>query len=305
MIRMELESDLLGRNLAGRGWGNWWQDTTRHDRGPNVFTTAMVVLSFTLFRPEGQPFPPAVLAGVQYLEDQLDGRRDLSPVHASAALAAVASVRKQSLNSKRQRALMQLCSTLGQTPSQPLIHFYDFECRDSKGDTAFERDYFIVPCGLVLGIGVAYGSSSGWRLHVQLQRITEWLVAALQTGGGVFKAFPDQYASTKDQAWVALFMAIASGSRGKLGGSQRFAAAVLGRKRDTWWWSFFFPITLIMIFGWLVFEFGLNPSWGVWARGFGVPDWLVHLPAIFFAAIEGAILHHTSPRIARKLLPGY
>jgi hypothetical protein len=296
-----LRMELLARCINQNAWGDWWISNNVHDRTPSVFTTSIVVLSFAIFEHELRAIPEAVNLAVRDLEERLRGGH-LSLQQSAAAFAAIASLHRTSIGLRLRGELRGLCGRWAEDATNPLIHFYDFQYVDQSKITRFERDYFIMPRGVLIGIAAIYVSAVDWRLRLEAHRIINIFLANLSQNNGVYKAQSDQYTATKDQAWVAILLTLGLEAPGVIRLGHRLLARAIGPKPETWFWNVILPVTIVVALGGIAVALGPG---GHWAAALGLPEFVAEGSSLLVAAIGGAVLHHSAGRIGRKLLPGY
>ena len=300
-IYWEVRDELIARCINQNAWGDWWISENVHDRTPSVFTTSIVALSFIVFETDLHSLPEPVERAVQELEE-LQRRGTLSGQQSAAALAAIAAFRRTSLGKTFRKSLRNLCDRWLDDRTTPLIHFYDFQYFDEKHMTNYERDYFIIPRGVLLGIAGTYAQSVDWRLKIETDRTLHEFLQNLNQHNGVYKGQSDQYTATKDQAWVALLLSLGAEAPPMISVWDKLLVHVAGPKPETWFWNVFFPITVVTALEGIAAALG--PA-GHWGEALGLPAGVADGLALVVATLGGAFLHHSAGRIARKLLPGY
>ena len=300
VIYTDIRSQLLSRCINNNAWGDWWIDAAVRDREPSVFTSSIVVMSFAILEPDITTIPLPVDNAVREIETRLQGGQ-LSSQQSAAALAAVAAYRRRSASASTRALLKNLCSKWAEDRTYPLIHFYDFQFTDIEGCVQYARDYFIIPRGVLLGIASIYLSSVDWRLRLEADRIVNLLLQNIDEHNGVHKSQSDQYASTKDQAWVALLLALSQEIVGVVRLWRAILIHVFGPKPDTWFWSVILPMVMVVGITWLAVAFRPTGKFGQHLD----PPWIAEALSIALATLGGMTLHHFSSRVVRKLLPGY
>jgi hypothetical protein len=299
-IYTDIRQQLLSRCINNNAWGDWWVNASMHDREPSVFTSSIVVLSFAILEHDTAAIPGTIDNAVREIESNLQGGQ-LSTQQSAAALAALAAYRRGTATASARAKLKDLCSKWAEDRTYPLIHFYDFRFTDARGHVQYDRDYFIVPRGVLLGIASIYWSGADWRLRLEADRIINLFLQNVDQHNGLYKVQSDQYAATKDQAWVALLLALNQEISGVARLWHTVLIHVVGPKPDTVFWSVILPITIVVGLEGLAFV--LRPT-GELGHHLD-PPWTAEALSIFLAAVGGMIAHYFSGRVARKLLPGY
>lgn len=245
--------------------------------------------------------PDQITCAVRELEDRQRGGHHSSQ-QSAAVLAAIAAFYRENISKRFRLELRTLCAIWQDDRTYPLIHFYDFEHPNPSHNTQFARDYFIVPRGILIGIASLYASAADWRLRLEANRILNVFISNITQNLGVYKAQSDQYAATKDQAWVILLLSLSLDYPRNISLFHRALALAVDPKPATWFWNVFLPVTLVVAFEGFALAIGPAGEWGI---GAGLPKMLAEALSLLAATLGGVVLHHSAGRIARKLLPGY
>jgi uncharacterized membrane protein (DUF485 family) len=92
------------------------------------------------------------------------------------------------------------------------VYFYDYEYLNEKGESAYRRDYFIVPTEVLLGIaGFQVGAPAYLRIRAELSLKT--LVRNIRGFDGFYRPDNEQRVSSMNQCWVAIYLSLAASCR--------------------------------------------------------------------------------------------
>ena len=72
-IYTDIRQELLSRCINNNSWGDWWVNTSMHDREPSVFTSSIVILSFAIFEHDISAIPGPIDNAVREIESRLQG----------------------------------------------------------------------------------------------------------------------------------------------------------------------------------------------------------------------------------------
>jgi hypothetical protein len=295
-------TQLLARLLPSGAWGDWWISSSNQDAQPNLLVTSIIVLSFSLLRGRAEPLPDQIHRAIAYLDQELRGRGTAVRWPQSvAAVAALASVKGRDL----ERAIVNILRDISETWTRdlvyPLIHFYDFVFVTNQGKEEYGRDYFIAPRGVFIAMAALYGQDASWRCGLQANRLIPGYLDIVQAHNGVYKADPDRYVSTLDQAWVAILLALCIEEARPTRATFQFIAWLIGPKPDNWIWSVVVPSVIIVIF--------LAGAWAFSPDGPIGKEYLSRLWAYICSwicvLISGVAGNYFAHRIGRRLFPGF
>jgi hypothetical protein len=268
-LQKSIESALLEHVRPDGMWGNFLMPGGIEDPSPRLIATSLVVLSFTLFRPEAEPCPDALLKAVERLEDRILGTDNLPRLHLAFASAAMTSITGHPPSSKARSKISRLAyATLVSLPELG-VDFYDCKFPNPKTQGAdtkhgFRTDYLIVPIEVVLGIA-GYQPNAPLYLRYRAETTLSLLVKNLQGFDGFYRPDNEQRISSLNQCWVAMYLALAERSKqaGTFVRSARGLPAwclyeLIKQRPDMFWLD-----TFMLIFcGLSVLGAGLLPSQG-------------------------------------------
>ncbi len=202
------QEELLARVLPNGSWGDWWIDNRNYDQTPSVFVTSIVLLCLLLFaRNGGGGRANALQQSVEYLAQKLVEVPEWSPLPAAAALAALAAARcKRAAVTKQANSLLGAQATV---TSDLGVYFYDFQFLGEGGALSHSRDYFIIPIELLI---VIVGLLPGARVNARLHALTtiDGVKSIVIRNEGAYRSSPEQRLSTKNQAWAAIALKLAT-----------------------------------------------------------------------------------------------
>lgn len=246
------ENELLSRRLTSGAWGHWWVNGADHDPTPRVFVTAIVTLCLSLFRrsdsADSENSIGALTGGSEWLVQNVQDVPDLSLLSRAAAVGAIAFSSAKHSGFVRKQASDIASSPSGMTNDLG-VYFYDFQFRDAQGETAYARDYFIVPTELLCGI-VGFANQSGISARLRAIGTIDHVKRVVMTNDGAYRSSWQQRISTKNQAWAAIALKLASMDREGASWLQRcfwfFAKPRTGPKVDKWFPVFALVSTTIL-----------------------------------------------------------
>jgi hypothetical protein len=230
----EAHEYLLSTLRPDKMWGNYAIPAMVEDATPRLFPTAIALLSFALFREEHSPLPDELQLCAEKLEERLLGTKDLPALHIAAAAAAILAV-KNGKASKKIKDYIKKWAYATQ-PSLPDlgVYFYDLEFPNSAGDRNYDRDYFILPTEILLGIaGFQRGAPTYLRLRAESSLAA--LVENLRGYDGFYRPDKEQRLSSLNQAWVTMYLALATINHSGPGYWSRFCFSLLRQRPDAFW----------------------------------------------------------------------
>lgn len=190
-------------------WGNYVIPDVLEDASPRLFTTAIAILSFTLFLPESEAVPQQLIRAADRLEEKFLGTKELPRLHVAALCAAILSA-KRTTTSKDVTKKMEVLAYATQPALPDLgVYFYDYEFPDDDARPAYDRDYFIMPTEVLLGIGgLQFGAPAYLKLRSELSLYA--LLKNIAGFDGFYRPDNEQRVSSLNQSWVAIYLALAS-----------------------------------------------------------------------------------------------
>jgi hypothetical protein len=206
-VLKEVEETLLGNIRADSMWGNYQMPGSIQDPSPRLIASCLAVLSFTLFRPVNDPWPPVLIETVKKIEDRILGTDNLPRLHVAIASAAILSIPSHRPSSASRSRISKLAYSTQRSLPDLGVYFYDFESEEN-GKRIFRTDYFIVPTELVLGIA-GYQVQAPSYLRFRAEGTMSLLVRNLQGFDGFYRPDNEQRISSVNQAWVAMYLALA------------------------------------------------------------------------------------------------
>lgn len=290
--RSEIQEELLSRLLPSGLWGEYWASPERHDQTPRLFTSALVLLSFTLRRATRSPIDPRLLQIASRLEASVAAGEHL-PMYVTAAIAsAVLNVKGSEASGRFRRRLAQIARESAPDLGEQGVHFLDYEYI-IDGDRRFGRDYFIVPTRLVLALaGFQPGAPSALRLLGE--HSVDSVANSMTARNGMFSGRLGGRISTVDQAWAALFLRFALDATRLPGPAPRLWYELL-RVRENWFLDRVFPV------GATVIALGLSTVVTFGNRSHATPSLSADVIATVGSFLIGGIY---GARFVQRLLPG-
>jgi hypothetical protein len=237
-IEAEVRATLLERALPEGMWGHWWISEEDHDTTPRAFVTAMVVLSFTMFRETSNPLDSKVEKATWLLERRLLGSPNPPELLAAAGSAAVLSAAQARVGVRMLRWVGAQALRYQPDITDLGVYFYDYKVPPgAPTKKSHDRDYFITPTSLLWGIA-GYQSKAPGQLLFRAIETLEAVASDLKRHDYVYMPEQEQLVASKNQAWAALLLRSAVGA-----GSGRVPGRFLyGLKKhranvflDTWW----------------------------------------------------------------------
>lgn len=241
-VRAEVEKALIERLLPSGMWGNYWITNSLHDPTPQLFPSAIVLLSFTLLRDSSSPINERFLSVANRLEDKLTLSRGLSSLEAAAVSAALLAVKGPSVS--RKALTRMAANALSSRPGlgERNAYFYDYEYSpDSHGQSFFGRDYFIVPTEVLLGIA-GFQPSAPNTLRLRAEAVLQALSENLRQNDGAYRPAEGERLSSVDQAWSAILLKAASLKHRPPRALAKSCYALLRRRRENWFTKTVFPV---------------------------------------------------------------
>jgi hypothetical protein len=280
---------LLSAVLSSGLWGNYWTSAQEHDETPRLYVSALVLLCCNLLLPASSPVDGRFTRAAQVLEEKLSAQKDLT-LRERAAIAAALLCSPIRLSRKLKARVREIAFAPWAAINEGGVYFYDYELQ-KDGNTAFGRDYFIVPTDMLIGIA-GFQQRAPAALRLRAEKIVSRLSENLEANGGVFRLGSEKV-TTKNQAWAALMLRTAHEAIGRGFGLRRplaWVAYQMRRERTgnrfTEVWFPFFSMAVIALFGVLLRDQG------------GLTAGAVALSALFVGGLYG-------PEVVRRIFPGY
>jgi hypothetical protein len=193
-------------------WGNYVTPGKLQDASPRLFSTAITILSFTLFLSESEAVPEELVRAATGLEERLLGSKELPLLHVAAACAAIVSAKRSGTNKRILKRLNRLAYASQPSLTDLGVYFYDYEYVSDEERAHYGRDYFIVPTEILLGIaGFQFGAPTHARLRAE--HSLRLLVRNIRGFDGFYRPDNEQRVSSMNQCWVGIFLALAAERR--------------------------------------------------------------------------------------------
>ena len=114
------------------------------------------------------------------------------------------------------------------------VYFYDLEFVKADDTHDFDRDYFIIPTEILLGIaGFQRGAPAYLRLRAESS--LNALVRNLRGFDGFYRPDNEQRVSSVNQCWVAMYLALASKNYTGPGWGSRVWFWLMKQRPDNFW----------------------------------------------------------------------
>ena len=247
-LRQEVAQRLWDTQLPGGQWGNYWESEHEHDQTPQVLTTAAVIISFLIFAKDDDGTRQGLQDAAQWLESKVVSGIDLDPLPRIAAITALVAIWGERLSKDARAAANRLARAPAPEPGDLGVYFCDFRYY-SEDLLQCGRDYFIVPKATLLALGGFLPKAPAF-LRLRSERILDGLVYQLKKGGFLYKPEPDRPAASKDNAWLALLLALAGQSRQALGLQTRLVYGLFRERGPGVFVDRVFPVmSMLMITG--------------------------------------------------------
>jgi hypothetical protein len=193
-------------------WGNYFSLGRVQDPSPRIFATAIAILSFTLFLSPADTVPQELIRAATGLEEKLLGTKELPFLHFAAVSAAILSAKRTATNKRVVHRITKIAYATQLSLPELGVYFYDYEYLNEKGESAYRRDYFIVPTEVLLGIaGFQVGAPAYLRIRAELSLKT--LVRNIRGFDGFYRPDNEQRVSSMNQCWVAIYLSLAASCR--------------------------------------------------------------------------------------------
>lgn len=235
-----VEESLWDRRLPHNGrvaegvLGDWWISEAEYDSTPRIVPTALALLALAAGRSPGESRERELYGLASGLEEKLVGSPDPPRLHSLLSAAALLSVPGRRLRHETRAQLRAL--GLGSSGSVGDLGVYFYENR--RGESASDRDYFIVPTELLLVIAGA-SHLAPWYLQLRAEAVGVDLYANLLENKGVYRPDPEQKLATKNQGWAALALRSLIDRRDERGTLLRLLYWIARRKRERRSWDRF------------------------------------------------------------------
>jgi len=215
-------------------WGNYSIPGVVQDPSPRLFPTAIALLSFALFREESSPLSPDFVLCADKLEERLLGAKDLPALHIAAASAAILAVKNGNASKEIREHIKKWAYATQPALPELGVYFYDLVFVKDDGKPEFDRDYFILPTEILLGIaGFQRGAPTYLRLRAESS--LNALVKNLIGFDGFYRPDIEQRVSSVNQCWVAMYLALATKNYTGPGQGSRLMFWLLRQRPDTFW----------------------------------------------------------------------
>jgi hypothetical protein len=231
-------------------WGNYRTSPTLLDQTPRPFCTAIVLLSIALLSDVPARTLKRIEPALRQLEDVLIGDKDMPLLHAAAVSAAILAVRKHRVSPRVRKRIRQIAWTTRAGIADLGVYFYDYQWSSDGSIIDFGRDYFIVPSEVLLGIaGMQQGAPV--PLRARAEDTAKALLANMSAHEGVYRPDSEQRVSTKNQAWSAMLLYLASRAPTLAGGiGGKFWYELRRERKGNWFTEIGFPLlSLCLIAG--------------------------------------------------------
>jgi|GEM_PF-4383032 len=255
-VRQYLTSTLRSDKM----WGNYNLPGVLEDASPRLLPSAIALLAFSLFREENSPLPDEFKSCADKLEERLLGTKDLPALHIAAAAAAILAVKNGAASKKIRRHIKKWAYATQPALPELGVYFYDLEFVKEDGTQKFDRDYFIVPTEVLLGIaGFQKGAPTYLRLRAESSLAA--LVKNLKGFDGVFRPDNEQRISSVNQGWVALYLAASRQNYVGPGIVARVWYGVVKQRPDSLWWD---TLLLVLCSGGILLASIVNFTQSTW-----------------------------------------
>lgn len=199
---------LLSTLRPDKMWGDYTIPGVVQDPSPRLFPTSIALLSFALFSQDNSSFPTEFVSCADKLEERLLGAKDLPLLHIAAASAAILAVKNGTASKKIRKHISKLAYATQPALPELGVYFYDLEFVKEDGKHDYDRDYFIIPTEILLGIaGFQRGAPTYLRLRAESS--LNALVKNLRGFDGFYRPDNEQRVSSVNQCWVAMYLALA------------------------------------------------------------------------------------------------
>jgi hypothetical protein len=195
------------------------------------------------------------------LENRLLGSKELPASHIAAAAAAVLAVKSENASKKFMKFINRWAYATQPALPELGVYFYDLEFEKNSGERAFERDYFIVPTEVLVGIA---GFQKGAPAYLRLR--AEHSLAVLienMRNDGFYRPDDEQRVSSLNQCWVAMYLALGAKEYAGVGLWNRSLFWLLRERPDNVWRD---GLLLLLCGAFILLSAFLNfPTTSIWS----------------------------------------
>jgi hypothetical protein len=232
-VLKETREYLISALRSDRMWGNYAIPGVLQDATPRLFPTAIALLSFALFSDGNSQLPEGIMKCADKLEERLLGAKDLPALHIAAAAAAILAVKNGGASKKFGKFINRWAYATQPALPELGVYFYDLEFAKNSGERAFDRDYFIVPTEVLVGIaGFQKGAPANLRLRAESSM--KALVENMRSDG-FYRPDDEQRVSSLNQCWVAIYLALGAKEYSGVGWWNRTMFWLLRERPDSAW----------------------------------------------------------------------
>jgi hypothetical protein len=239
---IEVKNEILSRMLPEHLWGNYWLSPSARDQTPRAFPSAILVIALTLLEPHDPNLHERLRECAEVLEDRLIGTSDLPILHAAAAAAAILAIKSRSISATAFRRIRAVALSGKGSLGDLSVYFFDYRYAPDEG-SGYDRDYFIVPPQLMLGIA-GYQECAPVSLRVRAESVVKALSRTMDENDGLYRTDPEQRISTHNQAWAAILLHLAA-SAPKL--SRVGSRIWYWFRRESWLTDFVLPLLVLFL----------------------------------------------------------
>lgn len=202
----EVSRCVFNSRLPSNLWGNYWFSDTIHDEHPKPFPSSLAILALSLLSTNIGALAQSIPEASTTLENRVTSKPFLPPVTESVAITAILSTKSDTLNKISLKKAKGIALNKIPDISSRERYFFDFD----YGDRIL-RDYYFIPTAVVQGLA-GFLSNAPTALRLFGENVLRLIVKNLRENNGLYKApqSEDDRISTFDQAWVAIFLKVAS-----------------------------------------------------------------------------------------------